>query len=278
MAVVSFPLWVNYEQKRDAANNSLMALLAAAGLAINTLHLTSGSTRLLPEVFPTVLHIERFNLTTDKARELLGDSYAHLSAMSMPYVFAIFEDFCKSCLSMLIPSGKISKTKIDKLVMADLVATIEETTGTRLGATDVAHLDMARLMRNSLIHDGGNAKQKVVSDAAKWADSVDDAWTAGGARSPREIVAGEPLSFGYPEMVLTLAVTKRLAKQINVSLQKAVPRDQWADIVLGDWISQNGPLPTDPIIRERAITGHARFRYTALDLTLDDLNAALLRL
>ncbi len=74
MAVVSFPLWVNYEQKRDAANNSLMALLAAAGLAINTLHLTSGSTRLLPEVFPTVRHIERFNLTTDKARELLGEA------------------------------------------------------------------------------------------------------------------------------------------------------------------------------------------------------------
>lgn len=63
------------------------ALLAGAQLASHLLVLTEGSDRLLPEVYPRVPHIGRFNLTSDAARRILDSADTHLGAMSVPYAW-----------------------------------------------------------------------------------------------------------------------------------------------------------------------------------------------
>lgn len=57
MPIVHFPAYRQYEAKRREVNNSIMALLAGAGLASHMLKLTNGSKHLLSEVFPAVPHI-----------------------------------------------------------------------------------------------------------------------------------------------------------------------------------------------------------------------------
>jgi hypothetical protein len=91
MVTVQFPAYREYEAQRKEVNNSIMALLAGAGLAGNTLQLTQGSVRLLPEIFPAVPHIGRFNLTSEAATALLASADSHLSAMSVPYVLSLHE-------------------------------------------------------------------------------------------------------------------------------------------------------------------------------------------
>jgi hypothetical protein len=79
-----FAAYREYRKKRTDASNALMALLAGAQLASHLLKLTDGSRHLLPDIFPSVPHIRRFNLSTEQAIELLDAADEHLGAMSVP--------------------------------------------------------------------------------------------------------------------------------------------------------------------------------------------------
>ncbi len=67
---MEFPAFRRYEATRQAANN--------------TIQLTTGSNRLLPEIFPRVEHVKYFNLRTDPATQLLLDTGHHLGAVAVP--------------------------------------------------------------------------------------------------------------------------------------------------------------------------------------------------
>jgi hypothetical protein len=56
---------------------------------------------LLPEIFPAVPHIRRFNLTSEAARRLLVDADAHLGAVPVPYALSVHEAFVMDCLAWL---------------------------------------------------------------------------------------------------------------------------------------------------------------------------------
>lgn len=84
VAEVKFAQYRAYEAQRVNANNAMMALLAGSHLASHTLKLTEGSDLLLPEIFPNVSHIGRFNLKTETATEILYAAEHHLSAMAGP--------------------------------------------------------------------------------------------------------------------------------------------------------------------------------------------------
>src|SRR4051812_37082257 len=86
---VRFREYREYEERRIEASDAMMALLAGAQLASHMLRLNEGSDRLLPEVFPRVTHIRRFNLTSERARAILDTADQHLSALSVPYALAI---------------------------------------------------------------------------------------------------------------------------------------------------------------------------------------------
>jgi hypothetical protein len=93
MGEVRYPAYRAHLEQRTDANSAIMAFLAGAQLAAHTLKLTEGSDLLLPEVFPNVQHIRRFNLQSSLAIEILGAGESHLGAMAVPYVLAIHEDF-----------------------------------------------------------------------------------------------------------------------------------------------------------------------------------------
>lgn len=99
--IAQFLQYRRHDAARIQANNAIMALLAGSHLASHTLQLTDGSAHLLPEIFPRVPHIRRFNLETSQARLLLLDAEVHLAAMAVPYMLAIHEDFANTCLKLL---------------------------------------------------------------------------------------------------------------------------------------------------------------------------------
>src|SRR4051812_444630 len=115
---VRFPAHRQYELTRIEISNAMMALLAGSQLAAHLLKLTEGSTRLLPEVFPRVEHIGRFNLTSGVARKILDDAESHLGAMAVPYALALHEDYLKSCLHMLEDAGKVPRGTAERAKLA----------------------------------------------------------------------------------------------------------------------------------------------------------------
>ncbi|WP_420625063.1 hypothetical protein [Candidatus Poriferisodalis sp.] len=97
-ATVYFPIYRRYKATRQQANNAMVSLLAGSALASHTLQLTEGSSRLLPEIFPAVPHIARFNLRPDAAADVLRSAGPHLATVTVPYALAIHEDYVTQCI------------------------------------------------------------------------------------------------------------------------------------------------------------------------------------
>ncbi len=265
MTVVRFAAYRQYDAVRTEASNAMMALLAGAQLASHMLQLTEGSERLLPEVFPRVPHIGRFNLTSEAARRILDAADTHLGAMSVPYALSIHEDYLKTCLGLLergkrLPAGTAEKTKFYQQHRQ-----VSWGTGGAFSAESLMQLETLRLMRNCTIHEGGRASQALVTQLRGWSAGAESGWVRLAKRSPRYLRVGAPVSFGHAELILTLAVTKGLAREANELLQPALPRSLWADLVVEDLISGDPHVVRAPDTLRRA-RGLARHHYAPLHL------------
>jgi hypothetical protein len=245
-----------------------MALLAGAHLASHSLQLTQGSERLLPEIYPQVPHIQRFNLLTTKARELLNDAEEHLGAMAVPYVLAIHEDFVLTALRLLGNTGDTTASSMHRR----LAATCPVNYGPAFSS-----FHAARTLRNAIIHNGGVWNDRSVAEAKRDIDAAHIAeWVKHTNRSPLNLHAGARVTIGNGELVATLSATKSLARAINHALQAALTRDQWADLLIEDIrVSEPGHLANHH--RARKCIGYSRHRYSPLKLSADEINQALTR-
>jgi hypothetical protein len=277
-AVVRFVEYRRYEEKRIEASDAMMGLLAGAQLASHLLQLTDGSDRLLPEVFPRVAHIRRFNLTTDAARTILKAADAHLGAMSVPYSLALHEDYLKTCLDLVVRGRCCTPAAGEsaKRALAYQHAGIEAATGGTFHSDSLAQLDTLRHMRNCMIHQGGRADRKLIDYVATWTVTTEAAWAKITKRTLRHLNVGDQIGFGHPELILSLAVTKSLAREANRLLQTALPREIWADLVLEDLCATTPGLTGDLLMRKAR--GIARFHYGLVGLTDAELSAAIGRL
>ena len=77
-------------------------------------------------------------------------------------------------------------------------------------------------------------------------------------------------------MILTLAVTKVLAREANQLLQPALPRAQWADMLIADLVETDQHVLRAPDFLRRA-RGLAKFHYGPLRLSDIELAAARTR-
>lgn len=70
------------------------------------------------------------------------------------------------------------------------------------------------------------------------------------------------------------AVQKRLAYDVNLGLQKLIPRDVWADITVSDYIEESRKTVSGPTAL-RSVRGYQRPGFAALELKNDELAAAI---
>jgi hypothetical protein len=274
--VIRFPGHREWEFRRIEASNAMMGLLAGARLAAHLLKLTEGSSHLLPEVFPQVDHIGRFNLTTREASAILASADTYLGAMSVPYALALHEDYLRTCLALLNRAGLCSHTTVMNTKLAAQHAKIADLTGGSFDPDRLSQLDTLRLMRNCMIHAGGRANRALVNHVAGWTAGTEALWVKA-APTLRGTRVGDPVQFGHHQIILTLAVTKALSREANVVIQLVIPRDLWADVVAEDVREQHGgQLPPFPECL-RKMRGVARFHYGPLRLTDAELQAAVRR-
>lgn len=264
--IVNFLQYRQHAEARTQANNAIMALLAGSQLAAHTLQLTDGSDRLLPEIFPRVTHIDRFNLKTSTAKDLLTDAELHLGAMSVPYVLALHEDFGNTALRLL---GERPRK----------AATLHSALGTRLstinwGASEGA-FHVARILRNSMIHSGGRLDSQSITEFAKFVDPSGRAeWRRLAARDPLKLAVGDLVQFAHGELIAVLSITKGLAKLINFGLQAALPRKAWAHLLIDDLAATEPRHLADPD-KVRKCLGYARHFYGPIALTRREIEQAL---
>ncbi len=267
MAIVSFHEYRQHDLANTEANNAIMALLAGAHLAAHTLQLTEGSTRLLPEMFPHVPHIQRFNLTTPAARGLLADAEAHLGSMAVPYVLAIHEGFVHACLRLIGDTGTFKASQMHNGIARRLPV--------NFGA-DLSGFHLARILRNCVIHNGGRVTERSVTELQRDVDPTHIArWTRITRRSPLKLRAGDVVELAHGEVVATMATTRQIARTLNEAMQPALPRATWARLLVDD-VTVNEPGHLTDQHNLRKCSGYARHLYGPLALTTQEISTALL--
>lgn len=273
MAEVKFPLYNTYTATRKDADNAMMALLAGSRLAEHTLQLTAGSQRLLPEMFPAVPHIKRFNLRTETARRLLLDADSHLGAVAVPYALAVHEDFVISVIAMLRSAGVQVITGRKAIRAHNMHEIFFNSAGVAPPTMELSQFHLLRLMRNSQIHAGGLAPPALTSAISNMQATGALAWESLTGRAPNDIIQQGKLTFASGDIFASFAVTKRLGRTINTALQSALPSDVWARIAVEDYASLSNMFRNSDQWM-RGLWGYARVNYGPLNLTDNDLEAA----
>lgn len=272
--MVRFRAFREYEHHKAEANNAMMALLAGAQLSAHLLRLTEGSDRLLPEVFPAVDHIQRFNLKSDDARTILLGADAHLGKMAVPYVLSLHEDYMRTCVEMLA-QNKLCSSALAKRNLIDLHPGFERTTGHMYDTDMMSYMTVLRLTRNAVIHNGSTMTQALHDELAKWTAPQEKGWFDLAKRNPRTLRVGDRIDFGQGEMIAALAITKRLDRETNVGLQAALPRTCWAGLVVDEIVADQPRVLHDTKLALRKAQGIARHHYGVIGLTDVELSSEI---
>ncbi|MEW2317061.1 hypothetical protein [Streptomyces bauhiniae] len=267
---ILFPEFRDHEATREEVNSAIMGLLAGSQMAVHLLKLTEGSDHLLGEVFPKIPHIKRFNLTTGAASHILNAAESHLGAMAVPYVLGAHEDYMKACLRLVERHTGVN-LGASNVRSANQHGKLEDTATLKFSTDTLDQFHLVRKMRNCTIHAGGLADKTLENHCTSMSSRARAGWQRLTGYEPNFTAGHESIKFGHRETVAALAITKNLARQANEILQSAIPRAAWGEILMGD-LDEFGPgLPKDPSERLRKVRGYARFHYSALKFTGQEL-------
>ncbi|NUU06772.1 hypothetical protein [Leifsonia sp. C5G2] len=273
MPVVAYREYRAYERQRIETNNAMMGLLAGSKLASQLLVLTDGASRPLSEIFPSIEHIERFNLRSDLARSVLDDAEDLLGILPVPQVLALHEHLFRSMLEVAAPGNS---RLLDNLGTSNIHERFAETVSAVFPSEALELFHYLRVARNSHIHTGGFTTKSLATRSAGLSRDAEALWNTVAGSPLRRYQVGDRVRIGISELTGALALTKRLAEVANVGLQGFLSRDQWADLLVEDWASE--VRQGDITQKLRSLKGFAKMHgYRELSLTQEVLRSALER-
>jgi len=286
-AWVEFPAFRRYEKARQDANNAMMALLAGSKLAAHTLQLTTGSTRLLPEIFPGVDHIRYFNLATDAATELLEDTGHHLGAVALPYALSVHEDFIFTVLNLIQEWGYVqrapgdnadpTKNRVSAWNMHEAVyMSLGRVPPSQGSCVFLEHFHVLREMRNAQIHAGGNITDRLRYEVVRMSPGAEAEWLRIARRAPGDMVSSADLHFTIFDIFAVFATTKGLGRMINDLLRETVSTHIWSNVCVDDYAAVTSK-PNRSDRWARSLVGHAALYYSAAGVSESEVMSAAIQ-
>jgi hypothetical protein len=264
----------NYVANRVDVNNAMMALLAGSRLAAHTLQLTAGSTATLAQLFPAVEHIDRFNLRSDSARQLLHDADAHIASVAIPYALATHEEFVTSALDFLEAEGRSLVTGGNPIKAWNMHEVLFNTCRHTAPAEWMETFHTLREARNCIIHSGGSIGVRL-NDAisAMGAESRAGWQRLNRGEAPEDLVKNGRMALTAEHVFTAFAVTKRLGREVNAALAGELDGSTWARLAVRDFAAETSK-PRNSNVWRRSVLGFARYHYAGANLTEADIEKA----
>ncbi len=275
-SIVHFEAYRQHEEIRKETSNAIMGLMVSAGLSSHFIKIFDSSEGTLSVFFPNVPHIKRMDLSATEAQLILDNVHKHLGAMAVPYTLGFHEDYMKTCLTLLEKSGRKLSKRADEFGSSEQHEEFQKATQQTFNSDSLQQFHMLRLMRNAQIHEGGLVGTPIVNLLKQWSPSADVGWQELTKSSPTKLKTGDKVNFGSNEIFVALATTKSLAREANRFLQKTIPRDFWADLVVEDFLN-GSPEALGRVGTLKKLNGLARFYYGNLQLTESEIEHALNR-
>lgn len=276
MAEVNYKQYREYQRQRIETNDTVMGMLVGSKLASQTLTLTAGSTMRLQDIFPKVPHVRRFNLTTEKARDVLSNAEHLLGILAVPQVLALHEDLIASMLKLIEQNDSTLSGLTQGLNMSNCHTKLENATNISFTVELVELFDLLRLARNEHIHNGGLARQHFVNEIVQCSALSKAEWKSITGTDFQSYHVGDSVLLGLSELIGALALTKRLAVEANNALQQVISKSLWSDLVVQEW--QEHWVAGNSDQQAKRLRGIARTYYGAVNLSEADLADAQQRI
>ena len=269
-----FLAYRRFDAARQEANNAMVALLIGTRLAAHSLELHRGSNVLLPEIYPAVTGIDLLNRTVDDTQDLLTEAEQHLAYMAIPFVQSVFEDLVTGAISLLQAdgAGKVEGNAQSLQVRLTYVAT---TTSVAYEPLDMELIDFLRVLRNHIIHRGATLDSDLRDNWTSLSNEARGEWEKL-AKQPFDLVGtGGRIAAGSGELVASLAVSSRMARQLAAQLATHLSSTTWAAAAIDDFAPTHpGGLRARPTL-EREVQGFVRFNYSGASLSRSEVTTAL---
>lgn len=271
-APYQFPAYREFVRDLEAANAAVGTLDVAAELALQQLAGTTQQTRLLSSIFPT-LAPRRFRTTGVGFGQTLADAGGALATMAVPYAFTSYERYVKQVLLICRRWNhcQLTENTISHLGLDDLGTALGDS-GIRLPAQDLRLIDFARKIRNRVVHASGTVgdlRREYL--ALSSADRTEWEWNAG--RSFLRAIAGGRLGLAPGEALAVIAITRRLAHAINVSVQVVLSQAEWLDVAFRDYAATHSGHSNDLATFENAVRGYVHHAYASVALPAGSIRA-----
>lgn len=274
LSEILFPEYRTHVANRVTVNNAMMALLAGSRLAAHTLSLTEGSTATLAEVFPAVEHIDRFNLRSDSARQLLNEADEHIASVALPYALATHEEFVMDMLELLKNEGRTLVTGGKQIKAWNMHEVLFQTCGYTPPPEWLETFQVLRELRNCIIHTGGSTSTRLDDAIVAMGASARAGWVKMHlSAQPEALVDKGRLVLTAENMFTAFATTKRLGREINAALGQELDTAAWARMAVEDFEATTSKSHNSSAWR-RSVVGYARQFYHGAGLTEQNLQQA----
>lgn len=273
---VKFKEFRDLERRRIETSDMVWSVIVGSKLAAQTLRESPNKHVLLADKFPDLPHAQRMNQNLDRTSTQLSDSESQICAMAFSFTFGLHEDFVRTCLKTLSKYG-VATNKDTKSNSDTMHETLARCTGHAINADSLELFHLTRKIRNAHLHAAGLVNSALASHYKNLNNSQVSLWIKLTGKPLQIPAIGESAVIGASELVGSLAVQKRLAYDVNLSLQRAISRENWADIAVNEYFSESNKTPKDPSFIKSAM-GYLKGGFVPLKLTKDEIAAATERL
>lgn len=193
--------------------------------------------------------------------------------MAVPYVLGLQEDLFISMLNLLDTQSTITVPDLAGTKTVNMHSRFEAAANIAFQPDDVELFNLVRVMRNTHIHNGGKANAWLEATTARLSSTAKGQWQDITGEPAPSYAEGDEVSLGLPELIVALAVSKRLADKANGGLQNALSRPTWLGILRSDWVASTPDSKGNPEQRLRKLKGYARVYYGPLKFSHDEIKS-----
>ena len=278
--IIKFSAFRNYEDAFIKSNDAMMALLVASQLTSDFLGQHPNQETLLPDLFEKVPEIKRLNRSADDAVKILAKSESYLASMAMVYVLAVHQSYMNEVVKFLEEhgyevEGRNSKGELAAIDSENVYKAIEDCCETELDSDLIEQLAFVRRIRNRITHFGGDPGSNLRQDSKLMNLKNRQLWEKRMGRSLKKLLDQERIELTASELMGTLALSRKVAIEVQNLLAAKVDRAIWAGIIVKEYAAENPIGIKNVKQRLRRIKGYARELYHGLYLTENELEDAL---
>ncbi len=278
--IIKFSAFRNYEDAFINSNDAMMALLVASQLTSDFLGQHPNQETLLPDLFKKVPEIKRLNRSADDAVKILAKSESYLANMAMVYVLAVHQSYMNEVVKFLEEhgyevEGQNPKGEPAAIDSENVYKAIEDCCEMELDSDLIEHLAFVRRIRNRITHFGGDPGSNLRQDSKLMNLKNRQLWEKRMGRSLKKLLDQEHIELTASELMGILALSRKVAIEVQNLLAAKVDRAIWAGIIVKEYATENPMGFKNVKQRLRRIKGYARELYHGLHLTENELEDAL---